>query len=141
MNNIQKSTYDHDKMVTKERTIMICDNEPDILLSFEAILKSKYNIITVDSGQECIKKYIEELNQGNKIHLIVSDYKLGDMMGDSVARKIKELSATNIILISAYNIDNALIKELENGGYISKYILKPIDSDRLIALIDEILRN
>ncbi len=38
---------------------MICDEEPDVLLSFELLLKSKYNIIVVDSGEECVKKYIK----------------------------------------------------------------------------------
>ena len=141
MNNIQKFTYNHNRFVTKKKTIMICEDEPDVLLSFELQLKSKYNIIMVDSGEECIKKYIEELKRGNKIHLILLDYRLSDMMGDSVARKIKEYSGTNVILISAFNIDDELIKELENGGYISKYILKPIETDSLTDLIEEIVKN
>jgi CheY-like chemotaxis protein len=131
----------HNNFVTKKKTIMICEDEPDVLLSFELQLKSKYNIIMVDSGEECIKKYIEELKRGNKIHLILLDYKLSDMMGDSVARKIKEYSETKIILISAFNIDDELVKELENGGYISKYILKPIETDSLTDLIEEIVKR
>ena len=131
----------HNKFVTEKKTIMICEDEPDVLLSFELQLKSKYNIIIVDSGEECIKKYIEELKRGNKIHLILLDYKLSDMMGDSVARKIKEYSGTNVILISAFNIDDELVKELENGGYISKYILKPIETDCLTDLIEEIVKR
>jgi response regulator RpfG family c-di-GMP phosphodiesterase len=119
---------------------MICEDEPDVLLSFELMLKSKYNILLVDSGEECIAKYIEEINQGNKIDLVLLDYKLCDIMGDSVARKIKEYSETKIILISAFNIDGVLVKELENG-YISKYILKPIETDSLVNLIDEIVKE
>jgi CheY-like chemotaxis protein len=130
----------HNKFVTKKKTIMICEDEPDVLLSFELMLKSKYNILLVDSGEECIAKYIEEINQGNKIDLVLLDYKLCDIMGDSVARKIKEYSETKIILISAFNIDGVLVKELENG-YISKYILKPIETDSLVNLIDEIVKE
>jgi CheY-like chemotaxis protein len=137
MDNIQNNN----RFVTKKKTIMICEDEPDVLYSFELQLKSKYNIIMVDSGEECIKKYIEELKRGNKIHLILLDYKLSDMMGDSVARKIKEYCGTNVILISAFNIDDELIKELENGGYISKYILKPIETDSLTDLIEEIVKR
>jgi CheY-like chemotaxis protein len=95
----------------------------------------------VNSGEECIKKYIEELKRGNKIHLILLDYKLSDMMGDSVARKIKKYIGTKIILISAYNIDDEIVKELENGGYLSKCILKPIETDHLTDLIHEIIKN
>ena len=48
---------------------------------------------------------------------------------------------TKIILISAFNIDGVLVKELENGSYISKYILKPIETDSLVNLIDEIVKE
>jgi hypothetical protein len=44
----------HNKFVTKKKTIMICEDEPDVLLSFELMLKSKYNILLVDSGEECM---------------------------------------------------------------------------------------
>ena len=142
MNNIQKFTYNHNKFATtKKTTIMVCDDEPDVLLSFELILESKYNLIPVSSGEKCIEKYMEEINRGNKIHLVLLDYKLRDVGGDSVARRIKEYSETKVILISAYNIDDELIKELQNGNYISKYILKPIDSERLTILIDEIVKD
>ena len=46
----------HNKFVTKKKTIMICEDEPDVLYLFELLLKSKYNIIMVDSGEDCIKK-------------------------------------------------------------------------------------
>ena len=137
MDNIQNNN----KFATEKKTVMICEDEPDVLLSFEIMLKSKYNLMLVDSGEECIAKYIEEINRGNKIDLVLLDYKLCDLMGDSVARKIKEYGETKIILISAFNIDDVLVKELENGSYISKYILKPIETDNLVNLIDEIVKE
>ena len=137
MDNIQNNN----KFATEKKTVMICEDEPDVLLSFEIMLKSKYNIMLVDSGEECIAKYIEEINRGNKIDLVLLDYRLCDIMGDSVARKIKEYGETKIILISAFNIDGGLVKELENGSYISKYILKPIETDSLVNLIDEIVKE
>lgn len=90
---------------------------------FGLVLESKYNVITVDSGEECIEMYTEETCRGNKIHLILLDYKLGSMLGDFVARKINEYNGgTDIILISAYDVDDSLVTDLENGNYISKYV-------------------
>ena len=120
---------------------MICENEPDVRLLFGLVLGSRYDVLMVDSGEECIERYIEETSLGNKIHLILLDYKLDDMMGDSVARKIKEYSGTKIILNSAYSVDEVLVKELENGNYISKYIQKPFDTDRLTDLVAEMMKN
>jgi CheY-like chemotaxis protein len=114
---------------------MICDDEPDLRLLFGQILGSKYNVILVESGENCIEKYKEEKSRGNKIHLILLDYRLGDMFGDSVARKIKQYNGTKIILISAYNLDVDLVKELEENKYITSYAEKPIHLTNLIDLV------
>jgi CheY-like chemotaxis protein len=95
---------------TEKKTVMICDDEQDLRLLFGLTLKLKYNVIQVKSGKNCIEKYIEEKNRGNKIHLILLDYRLGDMLSDAVARKIKAYNGVKIILISAYDLDQALVK-------------------------------
>ena len=133
------SANNYDDGVTKKKTILICEDEPDLLQLFELILKSKYDVISVNSGEACIAMYIKEKNIGNKIDLILLDYRLGDMRGDSVARKIKSYNGTNILLISGYELDEKLIKELENGNYIKKFVKKPIHMDQLIELVAEII--
>ena len=137
MDNIQQLTYNE----RKKKTIIICDDERDVLLLFGLVFGSKYHVIMVDSGEECIERYIEETNRGNKIDLILLDYKMGGILGDSVAHKIKEYPGTKIILNSAYNIDDVLIKELEHGNYISKYLQKPIEIDLLTDIVTEIIKN
>ena len=119
----------------EKKTIMICDDEPDLRLLFGQILGSKYNVILVESGENCIEKYIEEKSRDNKIHLILLDYRLGDMLGDSVARTIKEYNGTRIILISAYDLDDTLVKDLEENKYIVKYIEKPIHMANLVEIV------
>ena len=120
---------------TEKKTVMICDDERDLLELFGLALKIKYNVILVSSGEDCIDKYIDEKNQGNKIHLILLDYRLGGMFGDSVARKIKEYNGTKIILISAYDLDGELVKDLEENNYIAKFVEKPILINSLIELV------
>ena len=102
------------------KTVVICDDEQDLLQVFELALESKFNVILASSGKECIDKFLEEKNRGNKVHLILLDYRLGDMMGDSVARTIKQYNGTKIILISAYELDSSFGKELEEHKYIVK---------------------
>jgi response regulator RpfG family c-di-GMP phosphodiesterase len=122
---------------TRKKTIMICDDEPDLLEVFELTLKSKYDVIPVDSGKACIDMYIKEKN---KIDLILLDYRLGDMLGDSVARKIRSYNGTNIILISGYELDDKLIQELEDGNHIRKFVKKPIQMNELNQLVAEMIR-
>ena len=119
----------------QKKTVVICDDEQDLLQVFELALGLEYNVILASSGKECIEKFMEEKNQGNKVHLILLDFRLGDMMGDSVARTIKQYNGTKIILISAYDLDSAFVKELEENKYIVKYIEKPIQVADLIEIV------
>lgn len=48
---------------------------------------------------------------------------------------IKELNGPRIILISAIELDHALLKELEDGDYITKHVEKPIQANQLIELV------
>jgi response regulator RpfG family c-di-GMP phosphodiesterase len=119
----------------EKKTVMVCDDEPDLRLLFGLALQSKYNVILVESGENCNEKYIEEKSRGNKIHLILLDYRLGDILGDSVARTIKEHNGTKIILISTYDLDNAFVKELEESKFIVEFIEKPIEPANLIEIV------
>ena len=119
----------------EKKTVMIYDDERDLLELFGKAIQTRYNVILVSSGEDCIEKFIDEKSRGNKIHLILFDYRLGGMFGDSVARKIKEYNGTKIILISAYDLDGELVKELEENKYIAKYIEKPILINSLIELV------
>jgi response regulator RpfG family c-di-GMP phosphodiesterase len=74
---VPNSTDSRDHSEREKKTVMICDDERDLLLFFELALESNYNVILVDSGEDCIDKYIEEKNRGNEVHLILLDYRLG----------------------------------------------------------------
>jgi len=124
---------------TEKKTVMICDDERDLLELFGKALQKKYNIILVGSGEDCIEKFIDEKSRGNKIHLILLDYRLGGIFGDSVARSIKEYNGTKIILISAYDLDGELVKDLEENKYIAKYVEKPIHLTNLIELVADLI--
>jgi hypothetical protein len=40
---------------TGKKTVMICDDERDLLQLFGQAIRSKYNVILVSSGEECIE--------------------------------------------------------------------------------------
>jgi CheY-like chemotaxis protein len=125
----------------ERKTVMICDDDPDLLNLLGKAFNPKYNVILVSSGKECIEKYVEELSRGNKIHLLLLDYKISDMSGDFIARKINEYSGTKIILISAYNLDDSLLKELKESNCIAKFIKKPISLSSLNELVADTINQ
>ncbi len=60
---------------------------------------------------------------------------MGDIFGDSVAKKIKDHNGTIIIPISAYDLDYTLSNELVENRYIVKSIAKPIELANLIGSV------
>lgn len=118
---------------------MICEDNPDLLSLFQKALGSKYIIITVDSGIECLSRYIDEKAKGNQVDVLLIDYQLKDLPGDIVATTIREISgrrrATNTILISTSEIDKEIVEELKRKDCIMEDIEKPISTDSLLNII------
>ena len=118
---------------------MICEDNPDLLSLFQKALGSKYIIIAVDSGIECLSRYIDEKAKGNQVDVLLIDYQLKDLPGDIVATTIREISgrrrATNTILISTSEIDKEIVEELKRKDCIMEDIEKPISTDSLLNII------
>lgn len=119
---------------------MICEDNPDLLSLFQTALGSKYSIIAVDSGIECLSRYIDEKAKVNQVEVLLIDYQLKDLPGDIVATTIREISgrrrATNTILISTSEIDKEIVEELKRKDCIMEDIEKPISTDSLLNIIE-----
>lgn len=122
-------------MPSDKKTVMVCDDEADLLMMYKTALQKDYNVIVVDSGKDCIERFIAEKHAGTKIHVLLLDYKLGDMLGDIVACKISELNGVKTLLISAYDLDQGMVNDLIKRNCIVGTIQKPI---RLLAMIQQI---
>ena len=125
----------------KRKTIMICDDEPDLLSLYKKALETDYDVIIVDSGKECIDQYVREKHRGKSIHVLLLDYKLGDMLGDIVACKISELNGVKTLLISAYDLDQTMVDDLIERRCIVGTLKKPIRISTMIQQIEQVLGN
>ena len=122
-------------MRKKEHTLLICDDEPDLLELYAAMLSDDYKIVKATSGEECVRKYIATKEKRNDVTVILLDFRIGKVTGDKVAREIKEINGAKIILISAYEIDHHLIQRLKNEGVIVEFVSKPISLHTLKRII------
>jgi CheY-like chemotaxis protein len=98
--------------VKKTARVMVCDDDQELLRLFQLALEPIYDLLQVSFVKECLAKYTEEKNRGNKIDVLLLDYRLGDMTGDDVACKIRDLDDTNTILMSAYELEKEIISHL-----------------------------
>jgi CheY-like chemotaxis protein len=64
-----------------KKTVMICDDDNDLLQLYKLALNSKYDILTASSGKECIERFIQHKREDKNIDLLLLDYRLKDMVG------------------------------------------------------------
>ena len=122
-------------MRKKEHTLLICDDEPDLLELYAAMFSDDYKIMKASSGEECIRKYIETKEKMDDITVILLDFRIVEVTGDKVARDIKEINDAKIILISAYEINHDLIQRLKDERVIVEFVPKPVSLDTLKRII------
>jgi CheY-like chemotaxis protein len=121
--------------LSERKTVMVCDDEIDLLYLFKSALEPTYDVLAVESGKGCIEKFVEERHKGKKVDLLLLDYKLGDMLGDIVACKVHELNGVKTFLISAYELEQEVVNHLMERRCIIGVMRKPI---RMSVMIDEL---
>jgi CheY-like chemotaxis protein len=122
-------------VLSERKTVMVCDDEIDLLYLFKSALEPTYDVLAVESGKGCIEKFVEERHKGKKVDLLLLDYKLGDMLGDIVACKVHELNGVKTFLISAYELEQEVVNHLLERRCIIGVMRKPI---RMSVMINEL---
>ena len=120
---------------THDRTILIVDDNKDLLYYLSMELRSNYNIITAANGIEGVSKAKEYLPD-----LIISDVMMPQMDGLEMCRILKtDISTCHIpiIILTAKADEGSELNGLEIGA--DQYILKPIKMDILRLKIKNIL--
>ncbi|MFH0874553.1 MAG: response regulator [archaeon] len=117
-------------------TIMLVDDDEDILYSVEKLLskKTSYTIVKANGGKKCL-----EMVKKQKPDLILLDIMMPEMDGWDVVEKIhesKELENLPIIFLTAK--DDKLTQSVASIS-VEDYIIKPVDIDLLIKRIDKAL--
>jgi CheY-like chemotaxis protein len=125
--------------MSTRKTVMVCDDEVDLLYLFKSALEPTYDVLAVESGRGCIEKFIEERQKGKKVDVLLLDYKLGDMLGDIVACKIHELNGVKTFLISAYELEQAVVSHLMDRRCIIGVMRKPIRMSVMIKELEKAL--
>ena len=122
-------------MKKKDITILLVDDEPDILEIIRYNLTSEgYTIETAENGLEAIE-------QAKKVRpqLIIMDVMMPKMDGFEVCRKIRKKFSTPIIMLSARGESLDQIRGLDLGA--DDYISKPFEPRELVARIHSLFRS
>lgn len=118
--------------------LLLVDDDPGVLAAVKRFLRRyRYEVTTAADGPTGLQIIREQ----GPFHLVVSDYQMPVMTGDRFLGQVAELApVTRRMIMSAYADSEQLLAAI-NAGKVHRYLVKPWDSQELLAAIDDLLAD
>jgi len=116
--------------------ILVVDDIRSIRLTLGGILEDEgYNVVTVENGYQAI-----EAVRRSHFDAIFMDIKMPGINGVQTFREIKKIDPEAVvIMMTAYSVEELVEQALKEGAYAIIY--KPFDMDKIIAIIERLLKE
>jgi two-component system cell cycle response regulator CpdR len=121
-------------------SILIVDDEPDILLALNALLRGRsHSVATFDNSSEALRHLTNR--DVTPYDLVITDYRMpGGISGLDLAKRVKEHTKrkTKVILMTAFDVSSIPeFSEVLKSQIEDEIIQKPISNDKLITIIEK----
>ncbi len=125
--------------ISNHNYILLVDDEKDILELFSEYLSSNgFNTISFQNSIEALNYFYHNISN---CYLVITDYKMPQMSGIDLIKKIKEKDISckiKTMIISAFIKDN-LPYDKSYIEMVDKILEKPVYLDKLIKVIQELI--
>ena len=118
------------------RTILLVDDEPEVLRLFKRILSAESALIlAAQSGAEAL-----EIARQTPLDLVILDVKLPDVSGTEVLRRIRKIDAgVPVIMVTSYGSVETVRTSMKLGAF--DYLTKPFDNQEIRRVAREALAS
>ena len=126
--------------MTTKNSILICDDEPDIVSLVQKFLQlDNYNTLICSNGKEALKILEEKYDE---ILLILLDVMMPALSGFEVLRTIRARDSYNDIKVILFTV-KSFKEDIEKGKELGAdgYVTKPFSGNELRAYVKEVLNN
>jgi response regulator RpfG family c-di-GMP phosphodiesterase len=115
-----------------DATLLLVDDEPQLLASLSSYLKSRYTVLTATSGAQGL----ERLAADGPVAVIVSDMRMPGMDGASFLARARAVapSAVRLLLTGQADVNSAIAAI--NDGQIFRFLTKPTPPPVFLAVIE-----
>ncbi|TWR31385.1 sigma-54-dependent Fis family transcriptional regulator [Mucilaginibacter pallidiroseus] len=126
-------------MILKKATVLIVDDDPDVLTAVKLLLKTETQEIITEKNPE----NLHSLLQRNQVDLVLLDMNFNSAIntgneGIYWLRKIKEWKPNVcVIMITAYGDIDLAVRSLKEGA--NDFVVKPWHNEKLIDIIKDLL--
>src|SRR4051812_36141806 len=117
-------------MDQRRHTLLVVDDEVDVLESLRHLFHRSYRVLTANSGAEALGLLGRE-----EVHLILSDQRMPGMSGDVLLSHARRIQPDAIRMLFTGYADIQAVINAVNEGNIFRYILKPWDAGDLEGIL------
>lgn len=114
---------------TKAQTVLVVDDEPQILKAIEDLLEDVFDVQGTTDAQSAL-----HLLEEREVAVILSDQRMPKLSGDQFLCEAQRRSQATRLLITGYADMRALVRAV-NEGKIYGYVAKPWDPEELRSLV------
>ena len=131
----------------KSLKILIVDDEPDILVSYQEALENVNHLVTTSlNGKKCLEIYRQEFKESQSktddpseacpFDVVVLDYKMPKMNGLDTAEEILLLNPRQRIIFASAYVYGTVEDSMRQLGRIVEVLKKPFALSELVDLIE-----
>jgi diguanylate cyclase (GGDEF)-like protein/PAS domain S-box-containing protein len=125
------------RLLTPRRTLLLVDDESNILASLKRLLRrDNYEILTANGGPEGL-----ELLAQHEVDVIVSDQRMPGMTGVEFLRIAKDKYPDTVRIVLSGYTELQSVTDAVNEGAIYKFLTKPWDDAKLRGHVEEAFRR
>jgi DNA-binding response OmpR family regulator len=115
--------------------VLVVDDEEKILDIVKSYLEvNGFQVFCARTGNEALSVWRRET-----LNLVLLDLMLPDISGETVCRKIREVSDVPVIMLTAKAEEESIVAGLNRGA--DDYVVKPFSPKQLIARVEAVLRR
>ncbi len=116
--------------MTPRHTVLILDDNPDVVESLRLLLEPSYRVLGATRVQEALCLLEQE-----EVHVIMTDQRMPEMSGVEFLARIREQWTDAVrVLLTGY-ADLPTVVDAVNVGNVHRYVSKPWDPEELLLIL------
>jgi response regulator RpfG family c-di-GMP phosphodiesterase len=117
--------------------ILLVDDDPYLLNAFRRQLKGRFDLETTESPENALQM----IRESGPYAVIVSDMQMPEINGLELLRRCHQQSPRTVRIVLTGNADQQTAIDSINQGEIFRFLVKPCETEDLIATIGEAVKK
>lgn len=111
-------------------SILLVDDEPEILHSLKGLLRREFTLHTAETGQQAL-----QILRRVSIQVIMTDQRMPQMTGAQLLGQARAISPDTVRILFTGYADIKAVVDAVNEGHVYRYLTKPWDPDELVEIL------